>query len=87
LLRLVTAVCCFRHSAVVKGGVVGIERSGGEPATDCSKQSESGGVWWRVRQLLQLKAADKEERTRGMLDGKIARSKERMGVLMGLYGA
>jgi hypothetical protein len=34
-----------------------------------------------------LKAADKEERTRGMLDGKIARSKERMGVLMGLYGA
>lgn len=28
-----------------KGGVVGIDMSGGEPATECSKQSERGGVW------------------------------------------
>jgi len=31
-------------NVVVKGGVVGIVDSGGDPATDCSKHSESGGV-------------------------------------------
>lgn len=45
-----TSLC--RHMAVENGGVVGIDSSGGEPATDCSKQSESGGVYSQASQSL-----------------------------------
>jgi hypothetical protein len=38
------AACASRQIAVEKGGVVGIDNSGGDPATECSKQSERGGV-------------------------------------------
>jgi hypothetical protein len=33
------------QTLVEKGGVVGIDNSGGDPAIECSKQSERGGVW------------------------------------------
>ena len=38
------ARCICRHMVVVNGGVVGIDSSGGDPATECSKHSERGGV-------------------------------------------
>jgi hypothetical protein len=31
-----------------KGGVVGMWLSGGDPATECSKHSDNGGVWWKM---------------------------------------
>jgi hypothetical protein len=38
----VTKLVLYRNE--VYGGVVGRDDSGGDPATDCSKHSESGGV-------------------------------------------
>jgi hypothetical protein len=42
--RSFTVTKLVLHRNAVYGGVVGRDDSGGDPATDCSKHSESGGV-------------------------------------------
>jgi hypothetical protein len=44
---LLSSLYFSQNSVEWNGGVVGMWLSGGDPATECSKHSDNGGVWWR----------------------------------------
>jgi hypothetical protein len=44
---LLSSLYFSQKSVEWKGGVVGMWLSGGDPATECSKHSDNGGVWWK----------------------------------------